>query len=82
MKYNVTLAYSFRTGKITISGIVIETGAALFHELKYMLDLPTCAAGWLAIAKEYNDRWNFLQGLGMYCICNVIALPYGMVNIA
>ncbi|XP_067128130.1 uncharacterized protein [Centruroides vittatus] len=58
------LSWEFRIGERTISYIVVETCATLYETLKYIFEVPTSKEHWMAISKQFQDRWNVTHCLG------------------
>ena len=58
-----SLAFNFRMGKCTVSGIVYETCDALWECLKSHLEVPDTKK-WKEIAGEFEEKWNFPHCIG------------------
>ena len=60
-----SLCYSFRLGKSTISGIISETWAAIYDQLKQdYLRAPNSEGDWLKIADAFENSSNFPHVIG------------------
>ena len=60
-----SLEYSFRISRTLISSIVTECCEAIYRTLRSeYLKAPTTQEEWLAIAKTFEERWNFPNGIG------------------
>ena len=61
-----TISASYRISKTSISRIVRETSEALWEALSSQgyLKVPGSEAGWIAIADQFESRWNFGNYIG------------------
>ncbi|VEN58845.1 unnamed protein product [Callosobruchus maculatus] len=60
-----SLMYSTRIHESTISKFVPEVCRAIYKHLKgKYLATPTTSEGWLKIAREYEEKWNFPHCIG------------------
>nr|XP_012567170.2 putative nuclease HARBI1 [Hydra vulgaris] len=61
-----TIAASYRISASTISRIISETCAAIWTSLKErnFLHVPSEKQEWKAIAKEFENMWNFPHAIG------------------
>lgn len=59
-----SIAYQFRVGHNTVSKIINETCKAIWISLK-SVSFPTLTReGWLAHARDFNEKWNFPHCIG------------------
>lgn len=59
-----SIAYAFRVAPSTVSEIIEETCDEIWKGLKdIVLRLPS-KEDWIAIAKEFNDKWHFIHCVG------------------
>jgi len=59
-----TIALSYRLGERTVSNIVNEVCAALWHRLQpFCIPVPTVET-WKNIALDYERKWQFYNCLG------------------
>ncbi len=58
----------------TIPGIISETCEAIWIALKErgFLDVPSNKCKWKAIAKEFENKWNFPHALGAIDVKHVV----------
>ncbi len=63
----VSLSFSFRMGRSTVSTVIKETCEVMSRVLadEYVKP-PRCASEWEEISKEFYQRWNFPNCVGMY----------------
>ncbi|XP_023311663.1 uncharacterized protein LOC111692132 [Anoplophora glabripennis] len=54
-----SLQYIFRVSKQSISRIVPEVCDAIIEALHDYVELPSTEEEWLAVAKEFEEKWNF-----------------------
>ncbi|CAB4013843.1 Hypothetical predicted protein [Paramuricea clavata] len=60
-----SLAFQFRMGERTISGIIEETCLALYGTMKgNFLKTPSSVADWLVVSKEFEEKWNYPSCIG------------------
>ena len=60
-----SLEYSFRISRTMISSIVIECCEAIFEILgETYLKTPNSEEEWLSLARTFENRWNFPNGIG------------------
>lgn len=60
-----SLEYSFRISRTLISSTVIECCEALYETLQpTYLKTPTTEKEWLEVARAFEARWNFPNGIG------------------
>lgn len=60
-----SLEYSFRISRTLISSIIIECCEALYEILRpTYLKTPTTEEEWIALARAFEGRWNFPNGVG------------------
>ena len=60
-----SLEYAFRISPTCISSIVVETCEAIFAILgPIFCKTPTSKQEWISVAKHFEDRWNFPNGVG------------------
>lgn len=60
----VSLSYSFRVGKQTVSDIIAETCDALWNCLKDEVFLEPNEENWKKVANEFEQKWNFKNCIG------------------
>ncbi|KYN23210.1 hypothetical protein ALC57_04376 [Trachymyrmex cornetzi] len=60
----VSLSYQFRIGKSTVSKIILETTTAIWNVLQPIVLKQPTEHDWKRIAKEFNDKWNFVNCIG------------------
>jgi len=60
----VSLSYQFRIGKSTVSKIISETTTAIWNILQRIVLKQPTEDDWKKIAKEFNDKWNFVNCIG------------------
>lgn len=59
-----SLQYLFRVSKQSISKIVPEVCEAIVTALTDYVKIPNCEEEWLAVAKGFQDKWNFPHAIG------------------
>ncbi|CAK1587377.1 unnamed protein product [Parnassius mnemosyne] len=59
-----SLQYLFRISKQSISTIIIEVCDAIIKALKDHVKLPETENQWMAVAKEFEEKWNFPHAIG------------------
>lgn len=59
-----SLEFQFRISRASISKAVIEVSEAIANRLSDYLKTPKSEAEWIEIAKKFNQRWNFPNGIG------------------
>ncbi len=63
----VSLSFSFRMGRSTVSTVIKETCEVISRVLaNEFVKPPQCASEWEGISKEFYQRWNFPNCVGMY----------------
>ncbi|XP_054263992.1 uncharacterized protein LOC128987260 [Macrosteles quadrilineatus] len=59
-----SLSYLFKISKSAISLLIPEVCEALIDLFKDCIKVPTSEHEWLAVAQQYNSKWNFPHCLG------------------
>ncbi|XP_050676764.1 uncharacterized protein LOC126973480 [Leptidea sinapis] len=59
-----SLQYLFRVTKQSISRIVPEVCDAIIEALSDYVKIPSTEEEWLAISKEFENKWNFPHAIG------------------
>ena len=54
-----SIAFSFRLGHATVMKIIEETSEALWKSLCNYIKAPSTQNGWLKIASDFWELWNF-----------------------
>ena len=76
----MSLSFSFRIGRSTVSSIVKETCEVIWDVLKKThVKTPSCAADWVGISRGFEQLWNFPNCIGT-SLCRTSLLNVKMLN--
>ncbi|XP_015905945.1 uncharacterized protein [Parasteatoda tepidariorum] len=59
-----SLMFLFRIDKSTLSNFIPETCEAIYAALQDYIQVPSTEEEWIAIAKEFEEKWNFPNCFG------------------
>ena len=73
----VSLSFNFRMGRLTVCTIIKETCEVVSRVLaKDYVKAPSSALDWEVISREFENRWNFPNCVGMYVPYTVTKLDH------
>ena len=70
-----SLSFQFRVVRNAISSIIVQMSKALIFNMPHYIALPQDSNAWFKIAADFENQWNFPNGLGVVDGKHVVIKP-------